>query len=272
MINFPNAKINLGLNITEKRNDGFHNLETVFFPLKVADILEIQEQRKSKTCNLTNSGFQIDSKADDNLCCRAYNLISEEYRIPGIDAHLHKIIPFGSGLGGGSSDAAFTLLMINQLFNLQLSNEQLFSYAESLGADVPFFLQNIPSFACEKGNKISKIRINLKGYFLVLVVPPLQISTKFAYNGISPNKRNISLKEEMENRQVEEWRNHITNDFEYHIFQSYPKLKEMKTKLYDLNAVYASMSGSGSALYGIFSEQPDVKGLFQDSFVWQEQI
>ena len=191
MINFPNAKINIGLHVTEKRKDGFHNIETVFFPIKLTDILEIQEYKR-KEPHLSFSGLKIDAPPEQNLLYKAWSKIKSYYDIPGTRIHLHKIIPFGSGLGGGSSDAAHALQMLNQQFSLSIPKEKMHQFAEELGSDCPFFLENKPCFAYEKGNKIEPVSFNLKGLHLIIVVPEIKVSTKLAYQDVAIQKREVS--------------------------------------------------------------------------------
>ncbi|MFO8234751.1 MAG: 4-(cytidine 5'-diphospho)-2-C-methyl-D-erythritol kinase [Bacteroidales bacterium] len=272
MIIFPNAKINIGLFVTEHRNDGFHNIETIFYPINLTDILEIQETPANQEIVLQNTGIHIDVPFSQNLCHQAYRKIKDNHDIPSVDMHLHKIIPPGSGLGGGSSDAAYTLLTLNKIFKLNLSQTILASYAESLGSDCPFFLHNESAFAYEKGNRIIPVPINLTGYYLIVIVPDIQVSTKFAYKQVKPHKNKISLKDIITNMPVEKWKHNIVNDFEYHVFKQYPLLEDIKKQLYELNAEYAAMSGSGSGIYGIFKDKPDLSGKFNDMFVWQQTL
>lgn len=272
MIKFPNAKINIGLFITERRRDGYHNIETIFYPLNFTDILEIQISHNQEKTAFYNTGIHLDAEPIDNLCYRAYKKLNEDYNLPPVSIHLHKLIPFGSGLGGGSSDAAYTLSMLNSIFNLKLSFSDLCAYAEEIGSDCPFFLYNRPAYAYEKGNRLSPVKLDLSGYYLVLVVPAIHVNTKLAYKDVKPCKRNLSLIDIIENTPLEEWKKTIINDFEQSIFKHYPLLREIKTQLYELGAEYAAMSGSGSSMFGIFKQKPDCSGKFIDMNLWQQQL
>jgi len=253
MLSFPHAKINLGLYITAKRVDGFHNLESCFYPVGWSDILEIIP---SETTSLSVSGLVVDSDTNDNLCVKAYNLLAKDYNLPPSSIFLHKVIPMGAGLGGGSSDAAFTIKMLNQMYNLQLSTPQMQDYSRMLGSDCAFFIEGKPQYCYEKGDKFSDVQLSLKGKYLVLVYPNIHISTKEAYSEVKPAPLNFNLKAFLENTPIRNWRNTLQNDFEIHLFQAYPELYELKEQLYDFGALYASMSGSGSTVYGIFETKP----------------
>jgi len=272
MIDFPNAKINIGLNITDKRPDGFHNIETIFYPISLSDILEVQILAEAGKTEVINTGIAIDAPSEKNLTYQAFRALQQMHFIPEIKLHLHKIIPFGSGLGGGSSDAAFTLTLLNKLFSLELQEDQLKRHAEKLGADCAFFLNNTPQYAFEKGDQMIATNFSLKGYYLLLVVPNISISTKFAYQGVSPQKSTASLKQNIEELKVESWKNYIKNDFEEHIFSHYPELKMIKEQLYNAGALYASLSGSGSSIYGIFKSKPPAVDFPASCFVWQEKL
>ena len=250
MVTFPNAKINIGLHILKKREDGFHNISTCMYPVYfLTDILEII---LSNTINFTSSGIIIDT---ENLCVKAYNFLKKKKKISNIHLHLHKIINIGGGLGGGSSDAAFVLKMLNDLFFLHLTNLELEEYAGELGSDVPFFINNRPSFAEGKGNLLTESDISLRGYFLLLVFPNIFISTKEAYSHIIPDNNRKPI-EQILSLPMREWKKYLENDFEKNAFKTYPLLKEIKETLYQNGALYASMSGSGSTLYGIFEKEP----------------
>lgn len=249
MITFPNAKINLGLNIVSKRPDGYHNLETVFYPIPLCDALEIVTAKKN---SFTQTGIAIAGDAADNLVMRACQLLKKDYSLPEIDVYLQKNIPFGAGLGGGSADAAFMLKMLNDFAGLQLSIEQLERYGAQLGADVPFFIQNQPVFAEGIGNQFSPISLTLKGYYLVLTKPDIHVSTKDAYAQVKPQAPKKSIREIIASP-VETWAADLVNDFERSVFAKFPAIGAIKQKMYDKGAVYASMSGSGSSVFGIFS-------------------
>jgi len=252
MISFPNAKINIGLNVVEKRLDGYHNLETVFYPVKLRDALEIV---KSDKTGFSASGITIDGDPELNLVMKAYRLLQKDFELSTVKIHLHKVIPFGAGLGGGSADAAFALKMLNDMFGLGLSTEKLEIYASKLGADCPFFIQNKPIFAHGIGDQFREIQLDLSGYEIVIVKPPLSVSTAEAYRNIQPKKADFDLKRITE-LSIEEWKEVVKNDFEASVFPGYPEIKVIKQKLYDAGAVYASMSGSGSAVFGIFRHLP----------------
>lgn len=268
MITFPNAKINLGLNIVSKRTDNYHNLETIFYPIPLQDALEVVDLSESVKSCLHISGLQIDGDPDKNLVIKAYNLLKENFDLPVIDIYLHKIIPFGAGLGGGSSDAAFMLRLLRDKYKLPLTDEQLFPLAVQLGADCPFFLLNKPVLATGIGNEFSPIEISLADYYLLLVKPEVSVSTAEAYSMINPIYPEIPLSEIVK-MPIEKWRKYMTNDFEQSVFPRYPEIAELKERIYDLGAVYASMSGSGSSLYGLFHELPDPKDFFPRCFIWK---
>lgn len=252
MITFPNAKINLGLNIVEKRPDGYHNLETIFYPIPLQDALEITPweggERKYK---LAQSGIQIAGDDENNLVVKAYKLLDNLHNLPPIEINLLKHIPSGAGLGGGSADAAFMLCMLNQHFQLNIPNEQLEVYAAQLGADCAFFVENKPTFAEGIGNIFSPIELSLKGYKLLLVKPDIFVSTRDAFAQIKPKRPSISLKE-VAKMPVEAWKTYMVNDFEESVFPQFPAIADIKAKLYDMGAIYASMSGSGSSVFALF--------------------
>jgi 4-diphosphocytidyl-2-C-methyl-D-erythritol kinase len=252
MISYPNAKINLGLNVVEKRPDGYHNIETVFYPVPFCDILEILPA-VSDVPSFTASGLVIPGPPDQNLCLKAVDLILTAVRRPlsAVSINLHKMIPPGSGLGGGSSDAAFTLKMMNDLNGLSLSGEDLSLMAARLGSDCPFFIRNRPAFAEGRGDVLKEIEVGLHGYFLAIVIPPVHVKTAGAYGMITPGKPAVSVREAV-GLPVEEWKGKLINDFEKPMVSKFPEIGEVKEKLYELGAVYASMSGSGSAVYGLF--------------------
>ncbi|MEZ5104385.1 MAG: 4-(cytidine 5'-diphospho)-2-C-methyl-D-erythritol kinase [Draconibacterium sp.] len=252
MITFPNAKINIGLNVVSRRDDGYHNLETVFYPVQLADILEMVPAERTE---LSNSGIAIDGNKEDNLIVKAYFLLKRDFLISPVKFHIHKIIPFGAGLGGGSADAAFALKMLNEYFNLQLSENQLENYASKLGADCPFFIHNKPVFATGIGNQFSPIQLDLSAYKIVIVKPEIAVNTAEAFRNIVPKQAEFSLIDLLK-KPIEDWKELVTNDFETPVFKKYPQIKALKEVLYDLGALYSSMSGSGSAVYGIFRHLP----------------
>lgn len=255
MITFPNAKINLGLNIVSKRPDGYHNLETIFYPIPLRDSLEIGvlDSSHNKSYKFHQSGIKLEGDASTNLVVKAYNLLKEEYKLPPIEIYLHKNIPTGAGLGGGSADAAFMLKLLNDKFSLNLSTSQLENYAATLGADCAFFIQNKPTFAEGIGTKFTPIDLDLKGYDLFLIKPDLFISTQMAFAKIKPQPAKHSPYK-LASLPLEEWRTKLTNDFEDSLFPELPQLAEIKDYLYNNGAIYASLSGSGSTVYGIFKD------------------
>lgn len=263
---YPNAKINIGLDITEKRPDGYHTIETVFYPIGLCDILEVEQSNTCADYSFSSAGIEIDGNPDNNLIIRAYKLLKSAYEIPPIDITLVKQIPFGAGLGGGSSDAAFMLKAMNELFGLNIDNAELERIAGYIGADCPFFIQNKPVYATGIGNEFSEINLSLKDYFLVLVKPDIHVSTPEAYAMVVPQKPAVSLKESIK-LPVEQWKNVIKNDFEVSVFAKYPAIAEIKQKLYEAGALYASMSGSGSSVYGIFKSEPNELPEFADCFI-----
>ena len=273
MITYPNAKINLGLNIVEKRPDGYHNLETVFYPINLQDALEVNLLEGEEDFSLKVSGVPIEGEPENNLVVKAYRLLKKDYpEMPAIDIHMYKHIPTGAGLGGGSADAAFMIKLLNDKFKLNLSIEKMEEYAAILGADCAFFIQNKPVFATGIGNIFEPIQLSLKGYYLVLVKPDIFVSTKDAFANIIPTQPTQSLKEIIR-MPVETWRATMKNDFEDSVFQKFPEIAAIKDKLYDLGAVYASMSGSGSSVYGIFREQVEfVDEIFSGCFCRQRAL
>lgn len=262
MICFPGAKINLGLNIVEKRSDGFHNIETVFYPINWCDALEAIENKQYKQGNeklcLTLTGISIEGNTDDNIISKAYKLLDAKYNLPPVLAHLHKAIPMGAGLGGGSADGAFFIKLLSEKFNLNLTTEEQINFAKQLGSDCAFFIENKAVFASGKGDVFAKIKIDLSKYHLVVVYPATHSNTAEAYKGIVPAKpkRNI---QEVVSSDIKTWRSDLINDFEKSIFVRYTELEKIKSILYDKGALYASMSGSGSAMYAIFEKDMDLK-------------
>jgi len=259
MILFPNAKINLGLNIVEKRPDGFHNIETCFFPVKWCDIIEITESR-STTFKL--SGIAIPGNPDENLCIKAFQLLQSDYDLPEITIHLHKNIPIGAGLGGGSADAAFVLTAINEKYQLSIDRDTLKKYASKIGSDCSFFIDNKPSVASGKGEILEPIDLDLSGLFIVLIYPNIHIDTKTAYSGIVSKKPDYPIKKTILKKSVVDWKYSLVNDFEENVFRKFAEIKEVKTKLYDLGATYSAMSGSGSTVFGIFNQEINIKKEF----------
>lgn len=258
MICFPNAKINLGLNIIEKRSDGFHNIETVFYPIGWKDALEVIESKSSiQKFNLHLSGIPISGSLEDNLLYKAYQLIEKETKLPNMDVFLHKTLPMGAGLGGGSSDAAFFINLINDQFGLGINEDKRINIARQLGSDCAFFITNKPVFAFQKGDVFQRIKLDLSHYTIVVIYPNIHSNTKEAYSLVKPGTP-VKPIQEILTQPVSTWKEELKNDFENSIFSKYPKVKEIKEQLYSQGAVYASMSGSGSAVYGIFREVVDM--------------
>ena len=257
----------MGLSVKGKLPDGFHTIESIMYPVPLNDILEIIISPKGKY-SFHTSGLEIPGNPDNNLVVKAYRLLQKDFDLPAVEIHLHKSIPMGAGLGGGSSDGAFTIKLLNSLFNLQLNNVEMRNYASKLGSDCPFFIENRPVLATGKGDVFENIEIDLTGYNFVIVKPGIHIDTAEAYSMIKPAQNKTSLKE-IVGEPPEKWKGLLKNDFERPVFQRYPAIKEIKDKLYEMGALYASMSGSGSAVYGIFKERPDAKGRFEGCFVWE---
>ena len=274
MITYPNAKINLGLNIVEKRPDGYHNLETIFYPINLQDALEVTKLENDESeYKLKVSGVPIEGEPENNLVIKAYRLLKKDFPEMGpIQIHMFKHIPTGAGLGGGSADAAFMIKLLNEKFNLNLSIEKMEEYAAILGADCAFFIQNKPVFASGIGNIFENINLSLKGYYIVLVKPDIFVSTKDAFAHITPMRPSQSLKEII-CMPVETWRATMKNDFEESVFKKYPEIAAIKDKLYDMGAIYASMSGSGSSVFGIFREQVEfIDEIFNGCFCRQRAL
>lgn len=258
MLSFPNAKINLGLNILRKRSDGYHDLESCFYPIPWHDVLEIIP---SDQFTFNQTGLNIPGNDADNLCIKAYQLLKADFDLDPVKIHLHKVIPMGAGLGGGSSDGAFTLRLLNHVFSLQLSIAELKEYASQLGSDCPFFIENIPAIAKGTGTDLKPFSLDLSEYFIGIKHPGIHVNTKEAYSGVSPNDQVDSIENRL-NLPIENWNCQLKNDFEASIFPNYSEIKNWKDRMYEQGAIYASMSGSGSAVYGIFATEPDLKDDF----------
>ncbi len=265
MLDFPNAKINLGLLVTEKRPDGFHNLESCFYPVRWCDALEVVP---AETEAFTMSGLPVPGNPDSNLCLKAYRLLQRDFGLPPVHMHLHKVIPMGAGLGGGSADAAFALKQINSLFSLNLSEDQLEDYARQLGSDCAFFIRNKPVVAYEKGDVFRPAHVDLSGYTCVVVYPGIHITTAEAYGNIVPKQPSCGIEMSLK-QDVQVWKDVLKNDFEEALFPRYPELAGIKEQLYNAGAVYASMTGSGSAIYGLFKNEPDGLVFPGHYFLWK---
>lgn len=249
MIVFPNAKINIGLNVVEKRTDGFHNIESCFYPVPWKDALEVVTANKF---SFNSTGLEIPGKG--NICIEAYNLLKKDFDIPPVSIHLHKNIPIGAGLGGGSSDGAFMLKLLNTMFSLGLDTSQLKVYAAKIGSDCPFFIDSKPAYVEGSGDVFSNISINLNGFWIAIIYPEIHVETTSAYANLTPKKSNDPLFDILQNQPIEDWEGLVNNDFEAN---ADPKILELKSIFYDRRALYASMTGSGSAVYGIFNHKPD---------------
>ena len=263
MVSFPPCKINLGLHVLSKRPDGYHELETCFFPVPWTDILEILPANET---NFNATGNVIPGDAAENLCLKAYQLLRETYTLPPVYIHLHKVIPTGAGLGGGSSDSAYTLRAINTLFELNLSQQELMAVAAKLGSDCAFFVQDQPMIGRGRGEKLSPIQVDLTGKFLILIKPDIHVSTASAYALVKPAIPTIPLTEVLK-KDVSAWKDLLVNDFELSVFQQYPAIAKIKDDLYEFGASYACMSGSGSTVFGIF-EKPIDPSSFNQHQVW----
>ncbi len=255
MLVFPNAKINIGLWLTEKRKDGYHNLESILLPIPLYDILEFVE---SKDVNFTNSGIIAENDNKQNIVYKVFDYFKQEYQIPNLKIHLHKIIPIGAGLGGGSSDAAFFIKELNNYFKLNISQEKLLQIAKQFGADVPFFIANKPSVVSGIGDKLKEIKLEMEGYYLNLIYPKIHISTELAYQNIETMKREEKL-EDLIKLDLETWQKNISNDFEKFVFKQYPNLKKIKKNLKNEGAEFVSLTGSGSSLFSISKNQLRIK-------------
>jgi 4-diphosphocytidyl-2-C-methyl-D-erythritol kinase len=250
VISFPNCKINLGLHIVGKRNDGFHDLETIFLPIPFEDCLEIQ--RTTDTSSISVTGLPVEGNPEHNLCMKAYQLLKSKFDLSPVTMHLHKQIPTGAGLGGGSADGAYTLTMLNVIFNLGLKQSELIELSSQLGSDCAFFISNSTCIGTGRGNILEPIELpQLNGLFVMLVMPGIHISSAWAFQQITPRPERKSIRELVKGP-VTEWRPTLENDFEKPVYSQYPALKLIKDQLYDAGAVYASLSGSGSAVYGLF--------------------
>lgn len=273
MISFPHAKINLGLNVTAKRDDGFHEIETVIFPIQLSDALEITVNPDTEF-SFNPSGIIIDDNNDNNLCSRAYRLIKEKYNLPPVQIYLLKHIPIGAGLGGGSSDAAFTLKMLRDIFRLDIPQSQMHEMAATLGSDCPFFLYDRAMLATGRGEILKPLKgPDLTGFHLLLITPPIHVSTALAYMELIPQPAATPLSLIIQ-QPVDQWKDNLVNDFEKNIFRKYPAISQIKDKLYEAGAVYASMSGSGSSVFGLFENEhqlPKDSG-FENCFVWKQKL
>ncbi len=261
MVSFPNCKINLGLHITGKRTDGFHNLETVFYPIDIKDAIEIIPTTSDKDILFTSSGKIVTVKEEDNLCVKAYKILKKDYpQIDNVKMHLHKNIPMGAGLGGGSANASAVLVLLNDLFALNITTEKLIEYALQLGSDCPFFILNKPSFASSRGEVLQPAQIDISAYKIMIVNPGIHVNTGNAFAALNPS--DFSTAGQLENivtRNIHSWKEGLKNDFEKSVFKQYPQIEKIKNTMYANGAIYSAMSGTGSTVFGIFeNEKSDV--------------
>ena len=273
MVTFPIAKINLGLNVVEKRLDGYHNLQTVFYPVPIMDALEIAPMSEGfpsdVDCDLKVTNIHIEGDEQRNLVVRAYQLLKKDFpSLPRIHTHLWKGIPTQAGMGGGSSDCAYMIRLLNETFDLQLTNEQMQQYAAQLGADCAFFIESVPCYAEGIGEQLEPISLDLSGWYIGVVRPDIPVPTKEAFSRIHPHDPSLNCREVVM-QPVETWRDNLINDFEESVFALHPEIGAVKEQLYKMGATYAAMSGSGSALFGLFKEEPDgLRQAFPDMFTF----
>jgi 4-diphosphocytidyl-2-C-methyl-D-erythritol kinase len=270
LVLFPNCKINLGLSVLDKRVDGFHNIETVFYPVEIKDAVEIiLSDSKEKDLTFSSSGLSIVDDNENNLCVMAYRLLKKDLpTLPSIQMHLHKTIPMGAGLGGGSANGAFTLQLLNKKFNLNLSSSQLIGYALQLGSDCPFFILNKPAFARGRGEVLQPVEVNLASYKILIVNPGIHINTNWAFQKLSvlPERQKSAAIKEAILQPVAFWKKLLLNDFEQVVFAEHPILKKIKEQLYQQGALYAAMSGSGSTIFGIFKNDVNPSFNFPENY------
>lgn len=274
MVVFPCCKINLGLNVVERRSDGYHNLETVFYPIPLHDNLEVTTAKHaSQPYLLHKTGLHVEGDDENNLVVKVFNLLREDFKqIPPVEIWLHKRIPSGAGLGGGSSDAAFMMRLLNEKYELGMDDEDIEYRLSRLGADCPFFYQARPAFATGIGDQLMPIDFDLAGWNFLLVKPDIHVSTRDAYSMVRPKPSSESLLQSL-SRPVDTWRETVKNDFEYSVFQHYPEIAAIKQTLYDMGATYASMSGSGSSVFALFERsQPEAESVFHDCFVYETRL
>lgn len=264
MLSFPHCKINLGLHVVAKRADGYHDIQTCFYPVEWNDVLEILPSSEDK---MVVTGMEVPGDVTKNLVWKAVELLRADFAFGPVQAHLHKAIPFGAGLGGGSADGAFALRVLNDIFNLQISTAQLQAYALKLGSDCPFFIKKRPFLATGRGEALTPIEVDLSDYQVLVVKPGVAVSTAEAYASIVPKAPSQSIHEILKTP-VATWRETLTNDFEPGVFRKYPEIKSLKDKLYHMGATYASMSGSGSAVFGLFPKETEI-GAMGEEYVWK---
>ncbi len=269
MIDYSNCKINIGLEIISKRDDGYHNIESIFYPIPLFDIIELLPNDNG--FELIQSGVIVEGKVEDNLVYKAWKLLNQKYNFGGVKIHLHKTIPMGAGLGGGSANAAKVLQMINKEFSLEITDIELQIIASEIGSDCPFFIQNTPVFAYNTGTEFKPSKLDLSGYYIVIVKPELSISSQEAYSGISPQEAKVDLRN-IDKIPLSDWKGKVRNVFEKQVFIKNHVLNKIKENFYTKGAVYASMSGSGSSIYGIFPNEIDISTFPSEYFIWQSVI
>jgi 4-diphosphocytidyl-2-C-methyl-D-erythritol kinase len=268
MIAFPFAKINLGLHVLRKRNDGYHDMESVLVPIPLQDALEVVGFRsRPDAVELARSGLPVPGDPKDDLCLKAVALVRKRRALPGLRMHLHKAIPIGAGLGGGSSDATHTLLLLNDLFRLRLSKDELLAMAAELGSDCPFFLQRVPQFVEGRGERVRQTDVLLKGSWLVLVNSGIHVSTADAFGKVHPMEHRVELSQVL-STSVDDWQDALLNDLEAPVFAMHPALGRIKQGLLAQGAVYAAMSGSGSSVFGLFRNKPQLREFPTEYSVW----
>jgi len=273
MICFPNAKINIGLRILEKRSDGYHNIESVFYPIGWCDALEAIPMDGYGKIELHLSGIPVPGRTNnDNLCVKLYKLLLKKYKLPSLRVWLHKAIPIGAGLGGGSSDAAHFMKMLNEMCGLGLTTIEMKNYVASLGSDCVFFIENKPVLATSRGEVTEAIKLDLSSYFIAIVYPEIQVSTPFAYSLVTPAKCNDSLKKGITSKGLAYWKDFVVNDFEKPLFVKHPLIEQVKNELYTQGALYAAMTGSGSAVFGIFDKGINISPTFPAYKTWSGSL
>lgn len=270
MLVFPNAKINLGLRVIRVRHDGYHDIESLFYPLALRDVLEILPVTGNEAPFLSLSGLDVPGN-EQNLCNKAVNRLRLKHTFPKVRIYLHKTIPMGAGLGGGSADGAFTLRCINDLFRLNLSQQAMLEHAGNLGSDCPFFITNTPSLVTGRGEILKPVSPCLKGYYIMLIVPDLKVDTSSAYKMVHPYNEGEKVSDIIQ-LHPENWQGRLLNHFEGPLFSEYPELRAIKDRLYDAGALYASMTGSGSGMFGIYSSYPEIPHEFHRYFAYREKL
>ena len=265
MVAFPPCKINLGLNVLRRRSDGYHDIETCFYPVPRTDVLEIVPSREFK---FEQTGINIPGPHEDNLCVKAYRLLQKDYGLDPVGIYLHKLIPPGSGLGGGSSDGTWTLRLLNSLFNLSIPVSRMKDYAARLGSDCPYFLHDEPMIGAGRGEQLMSVKLSLGGKYLVIIRPEVHVSTREAYQDVTPGAAKESIRSIIESLPVNQWKGRLINQFESAVMGKHQVIRNICEELYRAGAVFASMSGSGSAVYGLFEVEKDLSSTFDGVDYW----